>query len=558
MTGIDTNVEGIGHMISDRHLAIPDYQRAYSWTQDEVQDLWRDLKDAIDRDSPEYFLGSVVTTQSNTTSRHQVIDGQQRLASVSLMFASIRDILITRADERGQEIEKKVLGERDILTRVIEPRLTLNAEDNDLFRRLTLVPAAERDLRPTQESHHRLIGASEYFHQQFNDLINGLGPDEWPQPLLKWYLYLVDQAQVIDVSVGDEARAFVIFETLNDRGLNLSTTDLLKNHLLGVSGNRLEESKLRWTRAMGYIAGYESLDADVFLRQYWASRMGVVRVKALYSQIKPTIRTPDEAVEFATDLADAAPRWVAMFDRDADLWRGYSEGAKGALETLKGLNVEQCRPLLLAALRAFTQAEMTELLKYVVGWSIRWFVVGGGGGGVVERLYATAAKEISDGSITTAEDVRKVFGGKVPDDSTFERSFLNLTVRRGWLARYYLVALERSHNGDAQPELVPNENVEEVNLEHVLPRNAKPGDWPAFSPEALQSMRLLLGNQALLRKDHNTLIGNQPFAAKKPILAASSLSLTKMIGSQADWTPDEINSRQEHLAKLAPSVWPGA
>ena len=558
MTSIDTNVEGIGHMISDRHLAIPDYQRAYSWTDDEIQDLWRDLKEAVDRSSPEYFLGSVVTTKTDGTPRHQVIDGQQRLASVSLMFAAIRDILNARADERGKEIERKVLGERDIVTRAVEPRLTLNAEDNALFRQLTLVPVDERNLTPRQDSHYRLINAFDYFHAQFLRQVEGLGPDEWAHPLLEWYLYLLNKAQVIDVSVGDEARAFVIFETLNDRGLNLSTADLLKNHLLGVAGDRIEEAKLRWTRAMGHVAAYETLDPDVFLRQYWASRMGVVRIKALYSQIKPTIRTPDEAVDFAGDLAEAAPCWVAMFDRDADLWRGYSDGAKGALETLRGLNVEQCRPLLLAALRSLPQTEMTTLLAYVVGWSIRWFVVGGGGGGVVERLYATAAKEITEGSITTADGVRAMFSGKVPDDATFERAFVNLTVRRGWLARYYLVALERAHNGDRQPELVPNENVEEVNLEHVLPRNANPGDWPSFSSDELQSMRLLLGNQALLRKDHNTSIGNQPFSVKKQILAASSLSLTKMIGSGADWTPAEINARQQALAALAPQVWPGA
>lgn len=556
VSGIETKVEGIGHMLADRYLAIPDYQRSYSWTDDEVRDLWRDLNDAVVSNAPEYFLGSVVTTQTRGDNRYQVIDGQQRLASVSLICAAMRDILNARADERGKEIEKQILGERDILTRVIEPRLTLNAEDNHLFRQLTLVAASDRKLEPTQESHNRLISAFEHFYEQLTQLSVDPDPDRWALPLLERYLYLQQRAQVINVDVGDEARAFVIFETLNDRGLNLSTTDLLKNHLLGVAGSRIDEAKHRWTLAMSNVGGYPNLDADLFLRQYWASKMGVVRIKALFSQIKPTIATPDDAVSFASDLAEAAPCWAAMYDRDADLWAGYSEGSKGALETLRSLNVVQCRPLLLAAIRVFSQAEMTNLLANVIGWSIRWFVVGGGSGGVVEKLYASAAKDVSDGHVTTSEQVRSMFEGKVPDDVTFSRAFENLTVRRGWLARYYLAALERAAIGDPQPELVPNQDVEEVNLEHVLPRNAKVKDWPAFSSDERQSMLLLLGNQALLRKDSNALIGNKPFAIKRPVLAASAISLTRCIGEEADWTPHEISSRGERLAALAPKVWP--
>ncbi len=79
--------------------------------------------------------------------------------------------------------------------------------------------------------------------------------------------------------MSDESRAFVIFETLNDRGLNLSTSDLLKNHLFGTAGERLEEAKLRWARAMAPFSAATNLDRDTFLRHFWASKRGVVRVK---------------------------------------------------------------------------------------------------------------------------------------------------------------------------------------------------------------------------------------------------------------------------------------
>jgi hypothetical protein len=554
---IGTSVAGIGHLLSDRLLAIPDYQRAYSWELDEVSELWFDLEHAMSTQVTEYFLGSVVTTKDPDADRHQVIDGQQRFATVSLLYAVIRDTFAGRSDERAADIEREVLFKQNLVTRVRDPRIILNAEDNETFRQLTMERADSRSLNPTQDSHKRLIAAFEFFEVKLAKLIENLDADSWQQPLLDWYGFVLEAARVIEVSVSDESRAFVIFETLNDRGLNLSTADLLKNHLFGQAGDRLDEAKLRWTQATAPFANADAtLLADTFLRHFWASKQGVVRVKALYSLIKPEIHDPNTAIAFATELAGSAPLWAAMFDRDAPLWNKYSPGALAALDTLRNLGVEQCRPLLLAGLRMLAKPEMEKLLSLVVSWSVRWFVVGGGSAGVTERLYADAAKTVSDGTVTTAAEIAATFDTNVPLDREFERAFEDLTVRRGWLARYYLSALELAEAGDAEPELVPNQNVDQVNLEHVLPRNPTVSDWPSFSEEEIQNMRLLLGNQALLKKTHNTQIGNEAFSIKKPILAASDLALTAEIGAEPDWTPSTIRARQTRMAAMALRIWP--
>lgn len=553
---IGTSVEGIGHILSDRRLAIPDYQRAYSWDDEEVEELWTDLDAAMKSGTTEYFLGSVVTTKSEGDARHQVIDGQQRFATISLLFAAMRDIFASRADERASEIQREVLYKQDIRTRVREPRIVLNAEDNEVFRQLTMETPEARVINATQESHKKLVAAYDFLHTKLTAVADGLGPDEWQDPLLRWYAFVLDSARVIEVSVSDESRAFVIFETLNDRGLNLSTSDLLKNHLFGQSGDRLEETKLRWSQAMTPFTALDgNLTADTFLRHYWASRQGVVRVKALYSLIKPDVTDPSTAVGLASDLAQSAPLWAAMFDRDSDLWSKYSPSALAALDTLRNFNVEQCRPLLLAGLRHLERSELEKLLSLVVSWSVRWFVVGGGGAGVTERLYASAAKKVTEGELATAASIADYFSESVPSDGRFERGFQDLTVRRGWLARYYLSALELAATGGAEPELVPNQNVDQVNLEHVLPRNPSSADWPAFSPEELQTMRLLMGNQALLRKSHNTQIGNEAFSVKRPIFQASGLTLTKEISAYDEWTPAAIIERQARMAALAVGIW---
>lgn len=556
-SSITTSVYGIGHLISDRLLAIPDYQRSYSWqAADEVAELWDDVATAIDSDAPEYFLGSVVTT--TTASRRQpVIDGQQRLATVSLFYAAMRDIFTSRSDERAVDVERDFLGKKNMSTRALEPRLTLNAEDNDVFQRLIAGKLDEAVAASTQESHRTLCATYRFLRERLEALISGLPAESWQTPLVTWHDYMQLNAKVIEVHVQNENRAFIIFETLNDRGLNLSTADLLKGHLFGTSANRIEEAKVAWSQAMAPFTGQrDSADTDTFLKHYWASTRGVSRVKALYSTMRAEVTSAQEAVDMAKSLAVSAPLWASMFDRDAEIWKGYSDRSKAALETLSSLKVEQCRPLLLAALRSWEEKEVAHLLRLIVAWSIRWFVSGGGSAGVTERLYAEAAKGVSDGTLVTAAAVADRFIKNVPADGTFSQAFATSTVRRGWLARYYLLALERTNSGEEEPELVPNSDTDAVNLEHVLPRNPEASDWPAFTEDEIGDMKLLIGNQVLLRKSDNTAIGNGPFATKQAVLAASKLELTNQVGKLHDWTPKTITDRGAALGALAVKAWP--
>jgi hypothetical protein len=555
-SSISTSVFGIGHLLSDRQLAIPDYQRSYSWQEDEVTELWDDVRKAMSSNALEYFLGSVVTT-STSSARQQVIDGQQRLATVSLFYAAMRDIFSARGDERASDVERDFLGKKNMATRMLEPRLSLNAEDNDVFQHLISGRYQAAQQVASKPSHRFMIKAYDVLRGRLEDLIVGLPAESWQQPLVQWHDYFLANAKVIEVHVMNENRAFVIFETLNDRGLNLSTTDLLKGHLFGTAGGRIEEAKSAWATAMAPFAGQkDSAETDTFLRHFWASTNGVARVKALYSEIRKGVNSEQDAIDLSKSLAVSAPLWANMFERDAEFWKAYSEGAKAALETLSALKVEQCRPLVLAARRSWEKDEVTPLLRLIVAWSIRWFVFGGGSAGVTERLYAEAAQGLTNGTLVDSQAVTTKFADFVPSDGAFSASFATHTVRRGWLARYYLVALEKTRNGEAEPELVPNTDRFQVNLEHVLPRNPDAGDWAAFTAEQLNDMKLLIGNQVLLRVSDNTELGNGPFMEKKAVLAASQLALTKEVGACDDWTPDTIRQRGQRLGEAAVSTWP--
>lgn len=196
-------------------MAIPDYQRSYSWGDNEVSELWSDLQKAKNSGAPEYFLGSIVTTTSSAGKRQLVIDGQQRLATVSLLYAAMRDILRDRTDERADDIERDFLGRKDMLTRKRQPKLTLNADDNEFYQ--ALINGAK--IPATRDSHRRLESAYEFLHSKMKMLVAGLDAESWQVPLMELHGFVLGGAKVIAVYVPDEDRSFVIFETLNDRGL---------------------------------------------------------------------------------------------------------------------------------------------------------------------------------------------------------------------------------------------------------------------------------------------------------------------------------------------------
>jgi uncharacterized protein with ParB-like and HNH nuclease domain len=107
-------LDGIGHVIADRKLSVPIYQRAYAWTDEQVTELLKDLSDAIITRSEEYFLGTVVLTKGQA-GRQMVIDGQQRLVTVTILIAAIKDYFEGEGDnDRASEIKKKYLSERTI------------------------------------------------------------------------------------------------------------------------------------------------------------------------------------------------------------------------------------------------------------------------------------------------------------------------------------------------------------------------------------------------------------------------------------------------------------
>src|SRR5208282_5791467 len=138
----------------------------------------------------------------------------------------------------------------------------------------------------------------------------------------------------------------------------------------------------------------------------------------------------------------------------------------------------------------------------------------------------------------------------VPPDATFEAAFAEARVSQNFLALYYLRALKLRARNDSEPELIPNEEQEVINLEHILPENPE-ANWPNIDQEVASAHYRRLGNLVLLKASQNSMIGNSSFADKKPLLKASEYVLTAEVAKYRSWGVKEISDRQQKLAALA-------
>jgi DNA-directed RNA polymerase specialized sigma24 family protein len=554
---IQFKLDGVAHLLQDRLLAVPIYQRSYSWEIDEVADFWADLAGTMPRTNNEYFLGTIVLTKEGPPGRETIIDGQRRLATTAILLSAIREEFRERGDTaRADILGGQYLAKLDLETAEGIPGVCLNSEDDTYFRTTILrVDPSLPSIATGRRSHELIAEASDYLRARVTEAANAAGAS-WKERLLAWVDYLTKSVVAMVVEVPSEADAFMIFETLNDRGADLTIADLLKNYLFGRSGNMLDVVRDAWLRALGAleITAENSL-FTTFLRHYWSSKYGATRERDLYRAIKDNVHTQALVVAFAEDLSKSASDYAALLNSDHEAWSTLGSAAKDNVESVLRLNLEQNRPLLLAALQHLPPAELKRLLQAIVAWSVRGLVVGGIGGGTTERAYCEAAVKIRKGEITTARGVHDELAPIIATDEVFEKSFAIARVPRSAIARYYLLALERAEDNQAEPELVPNANEDEVNLEHILPRNPS-GHWSGFTDDQAKDLVNRLGNMVLLKKATNRRLGAAGWTAKRPKLQASELKLTQMAGAVDNWTPDAIQDRQAKLAELAVTAWP--
>jgi Protein of unknown function DUF262/Protein of unknown function (DUF1524) len=544
---------GLASILKQNQLVVPPNQREYSWTVKEVRTLFQDFAKAISEGDGTYFLGTIVTIPRLGGSALEVVDGQQRLATTAIILSAIRDYLRSRDTMIAESIDSEFLTVIDRGSRARVPRLRLNLDDNEYFR--AKLTGSKPAPSATKHSHTLLEAAFLEAKGQVARIVAGFEEKDHGDILNRWINFMEAKALAVLLRVPNDADAYRMFETLNDRGLRTSQSDLVKNHLFGRSKDRIGEVQQKWAFMRGALETIEEDDITItFLRHALTVINGFVRETQVYDAVQNIAKAPQLVVTFAGHLDSLASGYVAIHNTEHEKWNNYSDATKKAVEVLNLFNIKPLRPLMLAIAEKFPNREAERAFRFCVSLSVRLMIASSTRTGTVEEGLAGAAHNIFTGAITTAANLKNDLKTLTPTDGLFAAAFENMTVSNAKLARYYLRSMELAAKNETEPWHIPNDDRSSINLEHILPEKPQE-NWPAFTDEQAKLYYKRVGNLCLMRATDNSTAKSAGFRTKQPIFAKSPYILTKQIAEASDWTTTEIVQRQKTLAAIAAKTW---
>ena len=331
-TSISSQVTSLGSMLrgGDTYI-VPPYQRNYAWDEPQFGTFWADISKTFSGAISEYFLGSLVINNSQAPEL-VVIDGQQRLTTTAVLISALRSHL--KAEDKttlATLVEQDFLLKSDYRRQIFTPSLVLNKTDktfydNYIFHNRPLAEMRRLADDETLSPSNRLLAECFCF---MHEMIGAMRRDGNIEDVANIIIEaLTNRVFVIRIDVKDDYNAFVLFETLNDRGLELSEADLLKNHLFAISGDRFRDTQGNWD-AMEHNLGSERVIK--FIRHHWLSTRGAIGERGLYSDIKAAILSPGEAADYATSLCEASDYYAALSAPDHHRWAGFPHQQQPAL-----------------------------------------------------------------------------------------------------------------------------------------------------------------------------------------------------------------------------------
>jgi hypothetical protein len=475
---------GLGRLITDNQFFVPTHQRDYKWDRDRVQKFIDDVTEALERGDKFYFVGLMVFMRSED-GRLRVLDGQQRLATTIILLSAVRAWFATFPPglEMATRIQYDFIGRKEYGEEQARPKLSMNLNNDDNFQEYVIngspLEKIRTDLKKIGKNapNHDLLDAILYCHQSVSDLAKKI---EDPAKISAYFSDLIkflrDSVIAVRLTVPNESNAFRVFETLNDRGMDLSAVDLLKNYLFGLaydqSSKDLKQLEHRWSQLTQTL---QNLREEDFLKVYWTSRHGLVRLDDIFGAVKAKAKTGKEAMELSIDVLEAAESYAALNDPDDAVWLPQTQESRIFIGRLKILGSKLVRPVILSAMKKLPPAEFEKLLRVLEVIIVRWQVVGEGRTGTIERSCARLAESIWNGKATKRKDFIDGLSELYTPDSDFRAKFLiqeNLTKQKAvYLLRRIEEKERRIKYGPAAKALEPHAT---LTLEHIYPQG--PGD----------------------------------------------------------------------------------
>lgn len=533
----------ISQILTDQIVySIPPYQRPYSWERENVRQLLEDLWDAYESQEQEYFIGSIITIEKAKNKHYDVVDGQQRLTTLNLILARLRDHI--EDDAAKAELGKRVRPRNPLSGATESPRLLLRKTDQDFFRRYVLdaQPLPPRTVLEQCAAPQRRIA------ENITE-IDGFFAHKDQQTLKLFANALLSQVYVVRVTTENWQSAYRLFNVLNARGMPLNNSDLIKNALfdkLGSQAARSAELEDRWLELEDLI-GIESLDK--FLGHYRVLRVPARPDFSLHEEFeKKVIGTHNDPFVVLDALIDAARHYARIGDT-----AGFSDVlTQQALRALQRVQYDDWIPALLAYLlkpvAGLDEREFVELLEKITmqNWVRRL------GGTARQTVYFRLIVAINNAK--PAQEVREIFGA-----SANQPEFLDLLSGEIYGKPFDLAVLLRLEEAAVDNSVTKTFN-HRISIEHVLPQRAKDPYWTQhFDENQHAHWRHRLGNLTLLAGNRNHKAQGFDFDRKKSVYQNrqqnSSFDLLREICAVPDWTVDSLKARQSRLIELAKKIW---
>ena len=537
-------------------------QRRFKWKKQQVDQLWEDIRTACMDDRDTYFLGTLLLAPIED-GRVSVIDGQQRITTLSILLAVLRDYcrefpnFTVRADRLQRLISRVDNDGRPVGSLVVKLQDADNTSYVDLVQQY-----GSTDLATSQ---NLLSSAVKRLKSQVSDYISGPNRQDTLRTLCD---YVQDKIKLLPLEVRNEGEAYLVFDTTNTRGMRLSPSEALKGRLATIAR---EDSDLsdrlikRWNEAAGRLESVGlPIDAmDDYLHAIWSSLEGYTTKRTL-DQVAHKLKKLDDLKSFVEDLhaycdsylAVVAPAGKASLTED--------------LKDLKRLNVQSNS--FLTMIHKHSWSRFKEAVELVLSLQIRNVTLGPEQANAYEKHWPKWAILVRRGATDQAfDEIRNL----MVSDAEFKNAVKQAIVVSSATAAHLLRRLD--------PISHPNSGVQPMNVdvEHILPKsvvgkltynkkltpNVK--EWvkdlgygiPETAQEAkdlgktLKNPLYSLGNQALLNDRVNRGAKDLPFSKKKEFYLRQALKLTSTVADNENWRIDRILQRQTEMAEKAPTIW---
>ncbi len=552
----------IKNLLEGAFYKIPRFQRPYSWDRENVEDFWND---AIVADDPDYFIGSfVLYSAKGVTDVLYVVDGQQRLTTITLLLASTRDALHDMGFKPLAAGVQKLIEREDINN---ELQFVLGSETPYPYLQEQIQKYGEGDDSGELGGEEKALKAAyDYLSGQIRKALESIDTDstiaeknklEEKKAKLIGIRGKILRLQLISVQLSNDDDAYLIFETLNTRGKDLTVSDLVKNHLtrlLKPTHKGVDTTKDKWNGILDLFDRSESgININRFLHHSWLSRKPYTTEKKLFKEIKKAV-DQNSARKFLDTLVSDANLYRLVLEPDSFKWGKPERVVADSIQALNVFRVVQPVPMVLSLVREYRNEGITLKQTKAVFRSMENFhvqftaVTSQRTGGGTAFMYALSARQLLEAqSKDERAQVIKEFVGKlrdrVPSYEEFEAAFAEIrftddNTRQRQLVRYLLRRIDEYLRTGAPP------NYDVMTIEHLAPQ--KPLSNATATPDAVGMM----GNLLLVTEELNKNLANKAFGEKIKILKKSDVPLDDSLKNASKWDNSTIESRTKALTKL--------